>query len=264
MSDKQVDVAGTLGTVVRPASLLNRDLSQGLFPFEAFTFDPEQTASPSLTLNSPWSLVANIPAITALLATKAPLPQSAGGVGTVSTIAVGPNVAAVLPAGGTWWYFRLGFNSTTFVLNTGAVSTTAAGGTTVGGSGATQLWEGWWYEIMGPGSFDSSQPVNVRPDGSFVVTKGKHRFHVLSEALADEYGITDPDFRREVTELYAEVKAYVEAHPECVQPEPEPQAVKIDPDMQLASEIMADYIEQQRTAKKWQDRKAALVTGNKP
>lgn len=50
---------GRFGTLIpRPGGILPRDLSPDLFPYEAFTFDPESTASPVLTLNSPWSLKA--------------------------------------------------------------------------------------------------------------------------------------------------------------------------------------------------------------
>lgn len=61
MSDAQDSGKGKFGTLIpRPGGILSRDISPDLFPFEAFTFDPESTASPVLTLNAPWKLVANI------------------------------------------------------------------------------------------------------------------------------------------------------------------------------------------------------------
>ena len=39
-------------------NILPRDVSQGLFPFEAFGFDLESANPPVLTLNSPWKLAA--------------------------------------------------------------------------------------------------------------------------------------------------------------------------------------------------------------
>ena len=56
MSDEAKPTASSSGAAIRPASILTRDTSQGLFPFEAFSFDPESAAAPVLTLNSPWAL----------------------------------------------------------------------------------------------------------------------------------------------------------------------------------------------------------------
>lgn len=59
MSDKEQP--GKFGTLIpRPGGILSRDISPDLFPFEAFTFDPESTASPVLTLNSPWKFSGKI------------------------------------------------------------------------------------------------------------------------------------------------------------------------------------------------------------
>jgi hypothetical protein len=40
-----------------------------------------------------------------------------------------------------------------------------------------------------------------------------------------------------------------------------PEAKPVDPDVQLASEIMADYIDTQKATKKWQDRATAIKAG---
>jgi len=55
MSDIQGGGGSSPPAPIRPASILTRDTSQGLFPFEAFSFDPESAAAPVLTLNSPWT-----------------------------------------------------------------------------------------------------------------------------------------------------------------------------------------------------------------
>lgn len=47
-----------MGEVLKPASILTRDMAPGNFPIEAFSFDPPDSAAPALVLNSPWSLSA--------------------------------------------------------------------------------------------------------------------------------------------------------------------------------------------------------------
>jgi hypothetical protein len=47
----------TFGEIVQPASLLGRSIAPGLFPFDAFEFDREETSSsPVIRLKGPWRL----------------------------------------------------------------------------------------------------------------------------------------------------------------------------------------------------------------
>lgn len=75
-----------------------------------------------------------------------PLSKTASGLGQVVLINTASGAAAVLPAGGTWFYFI-----TPYVLATGVLSGTpgcsvAAGGTTVGAASAGITWVGFCKE----------------------------------------------------------------------------------------------------------------------
>jgi hypothetical protein len=202
----------------------------------------------------------------------APRPQAAAGVGGVTPVVSAVGGAFSYPAGGTWdgryvWYVAAsGF----FFSFSGGV---ASGGANINGGTPNITWAGVFWEIMGPGSFDSSKDIIQRKDGSFEVTKGKHRFHVLSIELADKYGLNPKDvmaahpdydegpviqFYREVTELWDEVSAFAAEHPERVLPEPEPPAVPMDPEMQLNAEIMASLVEGEKKKPEWMARAKAL------
>jgi hypothetical protein len=56
MSNETSSQQGVMGEVIKPASILDRDISDVVFPFQAFEFDPESTALPKLRLKSPWIL----------------------------------------------------------------------------------------------------------------------------------------------------------------------------------------------------------------
>jgi hypothetical protein len=98
-----------------------------------------------------WVVVDYQPSTTAgmrLLSGTAPLPQNAAGVGQVVPHDTGSGVGYTLPAGGTWFYFSLGFNSSTGTQNPGQrVAGVAAGGTTVAAATASQYWTGFAWRI---------------------------------------------------------------------------------------------------------------------
>jgi hypothetical protein len=85
---------------------------------------------------------------------------------------------------------------------------------------------------------DFTQPIILMPDGSYVVqTKGPiYPYNVLSD---------DP--------MWGSIQDWLAAGNKADEYKP-PEAKPIDPDVQLASEIMSDYIETQKATKKWQDR----------
>lgn len=74
----------------------------------------------------------------------APLPIASAANGQWLTISPDAGVAAVLPAGGTWAWVLMRFNSGAFAaVNTGVNS----GGTTIGGAVAGNLWVGFAWRI---------------------------------------------------------------------------------------------------------------------
>ena len=84
-------------------------------------------------------------ATTAQLATKAPLPQTASGVGQVKTVTTSAGAAFSYPAGGTWMGWWSWANSTgTFFGFSGGV---AAGGTVINSGTAGTIWYGVFWEI---------------------------------------------------------------------------------------------------------------------
>jgi hypothetical protein len=191
-------------------------------------------------------------------ATKAPLPQTAAGPGQWKVIVSADGGALSLPAGGTWawigWQYNSGNGAMVAQANAADVE---AGGTQIcdGASGGFTK-QAQCYEILDAKGFDDSQPIYAREDGSFVITaETGHPYHVLTHEQAGAQG-TKHDA------LYDRVAAHVAGHPECLQPEPVPEAVKSNPEAQLAQEIMADYIETQKQTKKWQDRKVQIIKEN--
>ena len=76
--------------------------------------------------------------------TAAPLPIASAAIGQWLTIAPNAGIAAVLPAGGTWAWVLMRFNSGAFAaVNTGV----SAGGTTIGAAVAGDLWVGFAWRI---------------------------------------------------------------------------------------------------------------------
>lgn len=58
-----------------------------------------------------------------------------------------PNTAAILPAGGTWWWFLITFNSPAGTINT--ISTNiSAGGTTVSAANSSSIYAGVCWRIV--------------------------------------------------------------------------------------------------------------------
>lgn len=78
--------------------------------------------------------------------TKAPLPQSAAGVGEVQFVNPGTATNYTLPAGGTWLIFRAQYSTSgTYAFAHGF--SILAGGTSLGTPGATFAWVGWAWRI---------------------------------------------------------------------------------------------------------------------
>jgi hypothetical protein len=92
---------------------------------------------------------------------------------------------------------------------------------------------------------DFTQPVLLMPDGSYIVqTLGPiYPYNVLPG---------DP--------MWQSIQDWLAAGNKADEYKP-PEAKAVDPDVQLASEIMADYVDTQKATKKWQDRKLEIGKG---
>ena len=125
-----------------PTNAINKpnQFQKTLFPFDAFSADdPNVTASPKLTLNSLWTLVATfIGNITGFASKNAPQPQSAAGVGQWELIQGTDDSNLSLPAGGTWAYFVFRTVTSSGACFTGSAAVgIASGGTVIIGALAT-------------------------------------------------------------------------------------------------------------------------------
>ncbi len=197
--------------------------------------------------------ISSIPLPIAFLSGVTPLPTTSAGAGQWK--AVVSNNSWTLPSGGTWAYFGFPILSNSSVPWSSAVGGVLAGGTLVGGSlGASYNWNGFCYEVLDALGFDDTRPIYARDDGSFVITaETGHPYHVLTHEQAEAQ---TP--RSSHDTLYDRVAAYVAEHPEAIQPEPKPNTVAIDPEVQLNQEILVSLIEGVKGLPKWRARLAQL------
>ena len=93
---------------------------------------------------------------------------------------------------------------------------------------------------------DFTQPILINPaDDSYIVT---------TQGPAYPYNVLPSDpMWQSIQDWLAEGNKAEEYKP--------PEAKPIDPDVQLAAEIMADYVEEQKKTQKWRDRATALKAG---
>jgi hypothetical protein len=79
----------------------------------------------------------------------APKPVNASSVGKFGSLGTAPGVALTLPAGGTWAYFAVAYNSSGQAsASLAPVSAVAAGGTVVGPATAGTFWFGFGWRIQ--------------------------------------------------------------------------------------------------------------------
>jgi hypothetical protein len=86
---------------------------------------------------------------------------------------------------------------------------------------------------------------------------------ILFDAANNGYMVTlDNGWPYEVLSgdpLMPSILTWMNGQGNTVQPYVPPTSVKLDPDVQLSSEIIQDYIDSQKQTKRWQDRKVEIL-----
>ena len=100
-------------------------------------FIDRATGNPSVSQPAAWRSAIGAP----------PLPQAGAGVGQFRLIATGNGEAAVLPAGGSWAFSIIQFNSSSGIYAFNSAANVAAGGTTVGSAASGFVWVGFAWRI---------------------------------------------------------------------------------------------------------------------
>jgi hypothetical protein len=90
-----------------------------------------------------------------------------------------------------------------------------------------------------------TQPILLMPDGSYVVT-------TLGPAYPYNVLPSDP--------MWGSIQDWLAAGNKAEEYRP-PEAKPVDPEMQLTSEIIADYIDTQKATQRWKDRLTDLKAG---